>query len=403
MADEAASNSRVTELAVTFAEEMNRRNPPVGGFTGQILGKTSDVDFGMGWIDAGNGDVMGPGSSTDFGIVLFDGITGKIIKGGVTLGTADQVLTSNGAGAAPSFKTLAGAGTVTSVGGTGTVNGITLTGTVTSSGNLTLGGTLTGVSLTTQVTGTLPVANGGTGITSFGTGVATALGINVGSAGAFVTFNGAGGTPSSLTLTNATGLPVAGGGTGAASFTDAGVLIGNGTGAIQVTTAGTAGQVLTSNGAGVDPTFQTPSAGGWTQIGSTQTISTPVATLAFTSIPTTYSELFLEIVGVRSNAGTNDVLSVATSTNNGSGYATETAFTPSVAAAAVVSGGVYFPRYRGDASIANGGVAQGASTPVQATASAVTIGLKHTGGINALRILWGSGSLDAGTVKLWGK
>lgn len=40
-----------------------------------------------------------------------------------------------------------------------------------------------------------------------GAGVGTALAVNVGSAGAFVTFNGAGGTPSSLTLTNATGLP----------------------------------------------------------------------------------------------------------------------------------------------------------------------------------------------------
>jgi hypothetical protein len=67
-------------------------------------------------------------------------------------------------------------GTVTSVGGTGTVNGITLTGTVTSSGNLTLGGTLANVDLTSQVTGTLPVANGGTGITSFGAGVADFLG-----------------------------------------------------------------------------------------------------------------------------------------------------------------------------------------------------------------------------------
>jgi len=57
-------------------------------------------------------------------------------------------------------------GTVTSVGGTGTVNGITLTGTVTSSGNLTLGGTLANVDLTSQVTGTLPIANGGTGSTS---------------------------------------------------------------------------------------------------------------------------------------------------------------------------------------------------------------------------------------------
>jgi hypothetical protein len=62
-----------------------------------------------------------------------------------------------------------GSGTVTSVGGTGTVNGITLTGTVTSSGNLTLGGTLSNVSLTTQVTGTLPAGNGGTGLTSPGT------------------------------------------------------------------------------------------------------------------------------------------------------------------------------------------------------------------------------------------
>lgn len=46
------------------------------------------------------------------------------------------------------------------------------------------------------------------------------------------------------------------GGTGAATFTDGGVLVGNGTGAIQATAVGTAGQVLTSNGAGVDPTFQ---------------------------------------------------------------------------------------------------------------------------------------------------
>jgi hypothetical protein len=57
-------------------------------------------------------------------------------------------------------------GTVTSVSGTGTVNGISLSGTVTSSGNLTLGGTLSNVSLSTQVTGTLPIANGGTGETT---------------------------------------------------------------------------------------------------------------------------------------------------------------------------------------------------------------------------------------------
>lgn len=45
--------------------------------------------------------------------------------------------------------------------------------------------------LASNVTGTLPIANGGTGITSFGTGVATALGISVGSTGAFTTNNAA--------------------------------------------------------------------------------------------------------------------------------------------------------------------------------------------------------------------
>jgi hypothetical protein len=90
-------------------------------------------------------------------------------------------------------------GTVTSVGGTGTVNGLTLTGTVTTSGNLTLGGTLANVDLTSQVTGTLPIANGGTGSTST--------------------------TYVDLT-TNVTGtLPVANGGTGVTTSTGSGSVV----------------------------------------------------------------------------------------------------------------------------------------------------------------------------------
>jgi hypothetical protein len=112
---------------------------------------------------------------------------------------------------AASFRTAIGAGTgggsVTSVGGTGTVNGISLSGTVTSSGNLTLGGALSGVSLTTQVTGTLPVANGGTG---------------------------------------------------AASLTANNVILGNGTSAVQAVAPGSTGNVLTSNGT----TWVSQAAGG---------------------------------------------------------------------------------------------------------------------------------------------
>lgn len=47
-------------------------------------------------------------------------------------------------------------------------------------------------------------------LSGFGTGVATALGINVGTAGAFVVNGGALGTPSSGTLTNATGCTISG-------------------------------------------------------------------------------------------------------------------------------------------------------------------------------------------------
>jgi hypothetical protein len=67
--------------------------------------------------------------------------------------------------------------------------------------------------LGTPSSGTLTSCTGlpiSTGLTGAGTGVLAALAINVGSAGAFVTFNGAGGTPSAITLTNGTGLPIAG-------------------------------------------------------------------------------------------------------------------------------------------------------------------------------------------------
>jgi len=67
------------------------------------------------------------------------------------------------------------------------------------------------VDLSTTVTGALPLGS----ISGFGTGVATALAVNVGSAGAPVLFNGALGTPSSGTLTSASGLPISTGLTGA--------------------------------------------------------------------------------------------------------------------------------------------------------------------------------------------
>lgn len=104
--------------------------------------------------------------------IVVNGSDGAVvIKGSATTGAtlaagAKGVIAWNGS----DFVQVGREGTVTSVGGTGTVNGITLTGTVTSSGNLTLGGTLANVNLASQVTGTLPVGNGGTGQTSYTNG-----------------------------------------------------------------------------------------------------------------------------------------------------------------------------------------------------------------------------------------
>jgi hypothetical protein len=90
------------------------------------------------------------------------------------------------------------------------------------------------VSLATGVTGTLPIANGGTGTTS-------------------TTF-------ANLT-TNVTGtLPVGNGGTGATTLTLNNVILGNGTSAPQFVAPGSNGNVLTSNGTTWQST--TPAASG---------------------------------------------------------------------------------------------------------------------------------------------
>lgn len=66
-------------------------------------------------------------------------------------------------------------------------------------------------------------------------------------------------TISNISLTSmVTGiLPMANGGTGATSFGAHGVMLGNGSSTPNVSGTGTSGQVLVSNGASADPTFQT--------------------------------------------------------------------------------------------------------------------------------------------------
>ena len=132
----------------------------------------------------------------------------------------------------------------------------------------------TGLPLTTGVTGILPIANGGTNSSST--------------------------TYCSLT-SNVTGtLPVANGGTGRTTNTAYAVICGGTTaGGVEqsIASVGTAGQILTSNGAGALPTFQ--AAGGGFASGT-------VMLFAQTSSPTGWTK--------NTTTGDNSALRVTTGT-----------------------------------------------------------------------------------------
>lgn len=172
-------------------------------------------------------------------------------------------------------------GQITYYSGTNTLSGTTTgTGVLTALGNNTnvAGGVLVPAA---ALTASALVVGGGSGtgpstITT-GTGVVTALGVNTGSAGAFVVNGGALGTPSSGNLSSCTNipvnqatgtLPVANGGTGLTSGTSGGVLYYSATGTLASSAALTASSLVIGGGAGVAPSTTTTGTGVITAIGN---------------------------------------------------------------------------------------------------------------------------------------
>jgi hypothetical protein len=150
----------------------------------------------------------------------------------------------------------AGVGTVTSVGGTGTVSGLSLSGTVTGSGNLTLGGTLSVVpaNFASQAQATVLAAPAGSaGVPSFRTLVASDIPtLNQNTTG---------------TAANVTGtVAVANGGTGATTISAARTNLGATTVGAAVFTAASAADARTAIGAGTGN-------GTVTSVGGTGTVS----------------------------------------------------------------------------------------------------------------------------------
>lgn len=319
-------------------------------------------------------------------------------------------------------------GTVTSVAVSGGTTGLTANGSpITTNGTITLGGVLN-------------VASGGTNLTAFGTGVSGALSANTTGSGGMVLQSNATlitptlsnatasnatlitpilGTPISGNLVNTTGLPISNttgtltvsrGGTGLTTLTANNLLVGAGTSNVTFIAPGTSGNLLTSNGTAW-VSAAPPTTGAWVKIAVT-TVSAQVDQVDFTNL-SSYLSLRFTFNNIRPSSNGADFWA-RLSSDNGVTFLTSN-YDPGANAwnfgvdgvgSASGGGGLAGTLEINNFNIAQKTIATGffAYFDVNTLFRDTTSGFSHTTqtAMNAVRFLFGSGKISAGTILVEG-